>query len=758
MTAGADRGLKGMLSSSSLQRRLAFLLAALAVASGVATVALMTDTTLVHERINVLRWLLTLDGVLLLALSIVVTRRVIRLWQARKRGRAGAGLQGRLVMLFAMIAVTPAVLVAAFSYLSLNFGLEAWFNDRVSGALRESVGVTEAYVKEHRENIANQAYSVAFLLNQNAPLLTENPWQFNRILSSSASLRGLPEALVIDSLGNIIARSDFALSTTVDDIPPEAIAKASNGEVTLLNSEATDKVRALVHLNRFVDAYLLVERFVDPRVLQHIAAIRQAFDEYKALEATRSGVQISFVLIYMVAVLILLMAAVWIGMTVSAQLAEPITDLIDAADDISKGDLSARVDTASARDEIGVLGRAFNNMTQRIASQQQGLLEVNKELDERRRFTETVLAGVSAGVVGLDAKGHINLPNRRATELLDMDLLAHIGTPLAETVPELADLLRQAISRPDRMQQAEITFLRASGAKTLLVRIAAEYLDDDVIGYVATFDDVTELLSAQRKAAWADVARRIAHEIKNPLTPIQLSAERLNRKYLKQIKDDPETFKKCTDTIIRQVGDIGRMVDEFSSFARMPQPDFKRENISELCRQAVFLEQNRDAGVTFTSELPTKDVYLQCDARQISRVLTNVLKNAAESIEGAREEGDSDIKGEVQLSMVQTDNEIIIMIDDDGRGLPEAGRDRLTEPYVTTRDKGTGLGLAIVKKIIEEHDGVLELSDRKPRGARVKMSFPLGKDLTIDRNDAEKTKQGNDEENAMRVATGLKTG
>ena len=717
----------------------------------------MTDTTLVRERIDVLRWLLTLDGVLLLALSIVVTRRVIRLWQARRRGRAGAGLQGRLVMLFAMIAVTPAVLVAAFSYLSLNFGLEAWFNDRVSGALRESVGVTEAYVKEHRENIANQAYSVAFLLNQNAPLLTENPWQFNRILSSSASLRGLPEALVIDSLGNIIARSDFALSTTIEEIPPDAIAKASNGEVTLLNSETTDKVRALVRLNRFVDAYLLVERFVDPRVLQHISAIRQAFDEYKALEATRSGVQISFVLIYLVAVLILLMAAVWIGMTVSAQLAEPITDLIDAADDVSKGDLTARVDTASARDEIGVLGRAFNNMTQRIASQQQGLLEVNKELDERRRFTETVLAGVSAGVIGLDAKGRINLPNRRATELLDMDLLEHIGAPLAETVPELADLLRQATSRPDRMQQAEISFSRDGDAKTLLVRIAAEYLDDDVIGYVATFDDVTELLSAQRKAAWADVARRIAHEIKNPLTPIQLSAERLNRKYLRQIKDDPETFKKCTDTIIRQVGDIGRMVDEFSSFARMPQPDFKRENVSELCRQAMFVEQNRDADVTFTSELPADDVYIQCDARQISRVLTNVLKNAAESIEGAREEGGNDIKGEVQLHMAQADGEVIITIDDDGRGLPEDGRDRLTEPYVTTRDKGTGLGLAIVKKIIEEHDGLLELSDREPRGARVKMSLPLGKTRQSGPNEAQKNKQENDEDNAMRVAASLKT-
>jgi len=725
MTLEVPVKLRSWLSSSSLQRRFAFLLAIMVITSGIASVALMTDTAAVKARVVELRWLLSIDGVLLLALSIVVAKRVITLWLARHRGRAGAGLQGRLVMLFALIAVTPALLVAVFSYLFLSFGLEAWFNDRVSGALRESVGVTDAYLKEHRENIANQTYSVAYVLNQNAANLIANHWEFNRVLTVNATLRELPEAVVIDRLGNIIARSEFALSTVIEEIPQSAFEKADKGEVTLLGSEKVDKVRAIVRLNRFVDAYLLVERFVDPRVLQHISGIRQAFDEYKKLEATRSGVQISFVLIYMIAVIILILSAIWIGMNVSAQLAEPVINLIGAADKVSKGDLSARVDATDAKDEIAVLSHAFNNMTERIDSQQQGLIAANIELDERRHFTEAVLSGVSSGVIGLNADGRINLPNRSASELLDMNLESKINQKLSDIVPEMNDLLMLSAARPERLQQAEITIKRANDHKTFLVRVMAENLDGMINGYVVTFDDVTELLSAQRKAAWADVARRIAHEIKNPLTPIQLSAERLNRKYLKEITSDKETFQRCTDTIIRQVGDIGRMVDEFSSFARMPQPEIKMENLSEICRQIVFQERNRATGFKYDLQLPDNDVIVPCDARQVSRVLANVLKNAAESIEGAREDELPDVDGRIVLSItLEDDRYVSLVISDDGRGLPTDQRDLLTEPYVTTREKGTGLGLAIVKKIMEEHGGGLLLTDREPRGANVILRFP----------------------------------
>jgi len=752
MTTLPPQNIIGWLGNSSLQRRLAFMLAFLAIASGIATVALMTDATAVSERIEELRWLLYLDGVLLLLLSIVVAKRVVTLWRARQHGRAGAGLQGKLVMLFALIAVTPALLVAIFSYLFLNFGLEAWFNDRVSKALRESVGVTDAYLKEHRENIANQAYSVAYVLNQNAPTLMRSRFEFNRLLTINASLRELPEAVVIDRLGNMLARSEYALSTVIEEIPPSAFETANKGEVTLLGSEQDDKVRALVRLNRFVDAYLLVERFVDPRVIQHITGIRQAVDEYKALEETRSGVQISFVLIYTIAVVILLMASIWIGMTVSAQVAEPVSNLIDAAEQVSKGDLATRVDASDAKDEIGILSRTFNNMTERIDSQQQGLMAANTELDTRRQFTEAVLSGVSAGVVGLDEDGRINLPNRSASELLGMNLDERVSEKLAETIPEFADLIAQSAQRPDRLQQAEVTIKKGLSQKTFLARVAAEQIDGKIIGYVVTFDDVTALLSAQRKAAWADVARRIAHEIKNPLTPIQLSAERLNRKYLKEVTTDPEVFQRCTDTIIRQVSDIGKMVDEFSSFARMPQPEISQNNLSELCRQAVFLERNRGLDIEFAMDMPDEDVSVPCDSRQVSRVLTNILKNAAESIEGAREEGATDVVGTVALNLkIDESNQLVgVIVDDDGKGLPTDQRDRLTEPYVTTRDKGTGLGLAIVKKIMEEHGGSLELSDRSPRGARVALWFPTNNPNEIVSSTEDQ------EEHAMNVATSLK--
>ncbi len=751
MTGATASTLGRWLNNSSLQRKLAFILAALAIAAGVATVALMADNSSIQNRIEPLRWLLILDALLFAALSVIVVRRLVALWIARKRGQAGAGLQARLVMLFSLIAITPAVLVAVFSYLSLTFGLEAWFNDRVSRAFGESVQVTEAYVAEHRENIANQAYSIAYVLNTNAANLVRSPWEFNRVLSVSASQRGLPEAVVVDRLGNILARSDFALSTVLEEIPEEAFEQADEGSVAILGSEREDKVRAMVRLGRFVGAYLLVERFVDPRVLQHITGIRQAFEEYNQLETTRSGIQVSFVLIYLLAVMVLLMAAIWIGMAVSAQLAEPITGLIGAADRVSKGDLTARVESDDAKDEIGLLSRAFNNMTTRIANQQEGLMAANQELDERRRFTEAVLAGVSAGVIGLDADGRINLPNRSASELLGLDLQQNLDRPITEVLPDLTPFMSQAAERPSRLHQGEIAVDVRGASRTLLVRIAVETLEQEITGYVVTFDDVTELLSAQRKAAWADVARRIAHEIKNPLTPIQLSAERLNRKYLKQIADDPDTFVKCTETIVRQVADIGRMVDEFSSFARMPQPEIRRENLSELCREAVFLERNRGGEVNWTLSLPDEDMTIDCDARQIARVLTNVLKNAAESIDGVREESAEGIDGTIALTLtIEPDDDVAkIMIDDNGRGLPVEERARLTEPYVTTRPRGTGLGLAIVKKIMEEHGGSVTLEDRSPRGARVTLTLPRQQAGGVVQDTA------GDSEAAMKVATGL---
>jgi two-component system nitrogen regulation sensor histidine kinase NtrY len=361
-------------------------------------------------------------------------------------------------------------------------------------------------------------------------------------------------------------------------------------------------------------------------------------------------------------------------------------------------------------------------MTHRIEAQQGELVEANRQLDDRRRFTETVLAGVSAGVIGLDREGRITLPNRSASELLALEREQMVGRKLAELVPEVAELLDETMRRPERVREAQVRIERRGRALTLLVRVAAEREGGETQGYVATFDDVSELITAQRKAAWADVARRIAHEIKNPLTPIQLSAERLKRKYLKEIQSDPDTFTTLSDTIVRHVGDIGRMVDEFSSFARMPAPIMKVEDLRDICRQALFLQRNAHSEIRFESDLPAEPVPFSCDARQLHQALVNLLKNAAESIEARS--GDELPKGEIRLAIEERGGGAALVIEDNGRGLPRELKDRLTEPYVTTRAKGTGLGLAIVKKIMEDHGGSLALEDREEGGARAELLFP----------------------------------
>ncbi len=401
-------------------------------------------------------------------------------------------------------------------------------------------------------------------------------------------------------------------------------------------------------------------------------------------------------------------------------MARPISHLIAAAERVRAGNLAARVPVGQGDEEFASLSRAFNRMTHQLETQRAELVEANRQLDQRRRFTETVLEGVSAGVIGLDHDGRINLPNRSASLLLGSDLDQLIGEPLAEAVPEMAPLIAAAARRPDRLAQSELRLVRGGRTSTLLVRIAAEAAEGDAKGFIVTFDDVTELLSAQRKAAWADVARRIAHEIKNPLTPIQLSAERLKRKYLKEIGNDPETFTTCTDTIIRHVGDIGRMVDEFSSFARMPAPVFRDVDLSELVRQAAFLQRTATPDIAIELDLPPAPLRLSCDSRQVSQAVINLLKNAAESIQAR--DGDAP-PGRIILRGKREEGLVELAVEDNGRGLPQDGRERLTEPYVTTRAKGTGLGLAIVKKIMEDHNGELVLEDREGGGARVVLVF-----------------------------------
>ncbi|OUS16700.1 hypothetical protein A9Q97_02200 [Rhodospirillales bacterium 47_12_T64] len=489
-----------------------------------------------------------------------------------------------------------------------------------------------------------------------------------------------------------------------------------------------------MYLGGFDGSFLIVGRLIDPNILKHIERAKQAVALYTDLEGQRSGFVLTFAMIYAIVALMILVASVWVGLTFSNNLTVPIGNLIAAAEKVREGNLDTRVLSNQAEDEIGRLSRTFNLMTGDLQRQQQELLSTNSQLDERTRFIEAVLGGVTAGVIGLDSEGVINLPNRSASAFFAEQFDDLRGKSISVVMPEISEFVEEAKARPLRPIEKHIPYVQANGIqRTLLLRTVAELGDDfEIIGFVVTFDDITELVSAQRKAAWSDVARRIAHEIKNPLTPIQLSAERLKRKYLKEIDSDKKTFELCIDTIIRHVTDIGTMVNEFSSFARMPVPRMKDTDLNKLAREAIFLQDSAHPEIKFITKLPDEEIILSCDPEQINRALTNLLLNAAESIEGKleenpslREEGGASI---ICLMVSVIDDRVTLTIQDTGKGLPSGDREKLTEPYVTNRIKGTGLGLAIVKKIMEDHGGHLVLEDNMDQtgnviGAQVNLVF-----------------------------------
>lgn len=706
-----------------LRHKFAFALALAALASGVATYLALTGAPPFGRHPNAVLSLLNLDLVLLLALGALIAKRLLQVWAERRRGLAGSRLQIRLVVLFSLIAVTPTIIVAMFSYLFFSYGVESWFSDKVHTAISESLAVAEAYLHEHKRAIRADALAMANDLNRNAAELQLNPQQLNQVVSAQAALRGLTEAMVFDRGGQVLARSSLSFTLGFEPVPEGAMRVADEGDVAVMTNDSDNRVRALIRLDQWGPVYLYVGRYIEPRVLNYMEETQRAATQYEKMESQRSGFQITFALIFLMVAMLFLVAAVAIGIHFATQLAIPISRLATAAEQVRGGDLAARVPEGEKDDELASLSRAFNRMTYQIESQQRELREANRQLDERRRFTETVLTGVSAGVIGLDRIGRVNLPNRSASALLGTDVEQSIGQDLAEVAPEMAGLLAEAERRPDRLAQGQVQLARGNSTRTLLVRIAAEHDEHEISGFVVTFDDITALLSAQRKAAWADIARRIAHEIKNPLTPIQLSAERLRRKYLKEIKKDAETFTICTDTIIRHVGDIGRMVDEFSAFARMPAPVLKPGDLVDIVRQAVFLQRTAHGEIAFETVFPARAVPVSCDARLVGQAVINIVKNAIESIEARIAERGAGAPGCIRVSVTDAAAQASVIVEDNGRGLPAQGREQLTEPYVTTRAKGTGLGLAIVKKIMEDHLGELVLEDREPDGAQIRLVF-----------------------------------
>ncbi len=704
--------------SRAWRNRFAALLVVASIISGIATYAALTETPPLGNDPDTVIWLLNIDFIILLMLVALIARRIVRLWSGRKRKLAGSHLHVRLVYTFSILAAAPAIIMTVFSLFFFHYGVQTWFSQRVQTAIHESQAVAQAYLEEHKQIIKADTLAMANDLNRQATYLIGNEQAFEQVMQTQSLLRNLSEAIVFDASGRVIARSGLTFSLEFEEVPQDVMRQADEGEVVITTGANDDRVRALIKLGNMMDTFLYVGRMVDPQVLSHVTATRQASEDYADLQTRYSGLQITVTMIFVVVGLVLLLVAIWFGLILARQLVNPISTLITTADRVRAGDFSARVPgDQSAIQEFDYLARSFNRMTKQIQEQQNELIDANRQLDRRRRFTETVLEGVSSGVIGVDDKGKINLANSSAVKLLEAEEKYLVGTKIEVVIPELKQLLKHAHSSRDKLTQAEIPVEREEGSRQIfLVRIAIELIGDEDMGAIITFDDITDLQSAQRKAAWADVARRIAHEIKNPLTPIQLSAERLRRKYLEQIKDDPETFSQCTDTIIKHVGDIGRMVNEFSSFARMPEPVMKYEDIGKQVEETLFLHRQAHPKIKFNlTGFDEQEFYTQLDPQQIRQALNNLLQNAIDSIysriEQDKSSGRKTKKGRIDLVLsTYGDDEIALVISDNGLGLPKNENPvHLTEPYVTHKPKGTGLGLAIVKKIMEDHKGSLLL-------------------------------------------------
>ncbi len=726
----------------STPSRLAFAVGILAAASCAVTYAILSGLTAYAPSRAGLTGLFLVNLALGLTLAALIAWRLVRLWAERKSGRAGARLHVRLVTWFSAIAVVPAILVAVFASVTLNLGLDAMFSGQVKGALSNAVNVAQVYVKEHERSIIGDAYEMANNLQHDPSLYDEDKHvriqPFSDRLNSQTKDRGLQASYIIGGDGKMLASTKQAYLK--DPKPPSAadLAQARSGSIVVDAVPETGTVTALIQMQALNDAYLEVVRVVDPQVFGYYRRTESAVSEYNRLNQNRLEVQLVFAALYAVVALVVLLGAIWSGLWAANRLVKPISGLIGAAERVTEGDLSVQVPVNRDGDEISTLGRAFNRMTEQLGAQRDDLIAANRQIDERRRFTETVLSGVSAGVIGISNDGTITIVNRAAARLLNAAPEELETRHYSETVPELAALIRRAISEPVGRAGGEVIIKRSGQARSLSVQVSSER---GAHGFVATFDDITDLVSAQRTAAWADVARRIAHEIKNPLTPIQLSAERLKRKYMGEVTTDPDIFRQCIDTIVRQVGDIGRMVDEFSSFARMPAPVMGRENAQELLQQAVFLQRVGHPEITFDTAAPRDPVHFEGDGRLIAQALTNVLKNAGEGIAARLAKGD-DAPGKIHVALEPNGTTLAFRITDNGVGLPPEHRHRLTEPYVTTRAKGTGLGLAIVRKIMEDHGGEITLGDAaNGEGAEITLAFPFSQKVQRQRGSEDEQKR-----------------
>jgi two-component system nitrogen regulation sensor histidine kinase NtrY len=712
----------------SLWRLLAAFAVVLALLSACLTFVVLTGLTPIEPTPAVVYSFILINAATILLLVGIIVREVWQVMQARRRGHAGARLHVQIVGLFSIIAVLPSVLVAIVANVTIDRGLDRLFSGPTREAIENSLTIARAYAYEHAQLIRFDILGMANDLGNGAQrtLFDQDRASFQQLLTQNAVARNLPGAMLIDKDCNVLETAQTGIIQSFATPPPEFLKNVTENEPEI--AVESNYVAAVIRLRGFKDTFLYVARLLDPRVVAQLNETQASVAEYAAIESRRLGIQVSFALMFAVIALTILMASILMGLNFANWLVAPIRRLMSAANIVSTGDLKVQVPVHKSEGDLAQLGETFNKMTQELRTQRDELVSASDLIDSRRRFIEAVLSSASAGIIGVDASGSVGIMNRSAEKLIGHSEAETMDHPLSDVLPELDEMMKTARDGTQRLVQGQITITRDGVERNLSVRVSGEQTSQSRESYIITLDDITELVSAQRTSAWGDVARRIAHEIKNPLTPIQLSAERIRRKFGKVITEDKTIFEQCTDTIVRQVDDIRRMVDEFSRFARMPKPVMEGEDVADTVRQAVFLMRVGHPTIDIEADIKQDPMRAQFDRRLISQALTNIIKNATEAIEAVPP--DQLDKGRIDVIAAREGEDILIDVIDNGIGLPKVARARLLEPYVTTREKGTGLGLAIVGRVLEDHGGRIELkdaSDFRPgqRGAWMRLRFAV---------------------------------
>ncbi len=728
----------------SADRRASFALPGLVLAGGALVAAtlslfILLGLTPIKPVANVVIASAAINAIFIVGLMFLIGREIVRLLRARSRGRAAARLHVRIVALFSIVAITPAVLVAIFASITLDVGLDRWFSIRTQSIVSSSLNVAQAYMLENASYLQGQTASMANDLDRNRQLYSLDRTGFTELMTRQARGRGMLAASLLRADGSVILQANIPTENRLPPAPEDALKASAAGQPTLIPPGQTNLVGAIIKLDNIPDAFLYTIRTVDPEVMRSMRLMEENTAEYRALEAGRTTLQIAFGVLYLGFALIVLLAAIWTAIAVADRIVRPIRQLIGAADSVASGNLDVTVPVRVADGDVGNLSRTFNKMIAEIRTQQGEILDAKDEMDHRRRFIEAVLSGVTAAVIGVEGDGRITIVNLSAEILLGRNAVDLIGEPLVGVTPEIAAVLVEGSARHRNEFRKQINIMHGGKERTLNVQVIREEASDAQESFVISVDDITDLVIAQRSTAWADVARRIAHEIKNPLTPIQLSAERIRRRYGKQIdQEDRAVFDQCTDTIVRQVEDIGRMVDEFSSFARMPKPTKERSDLRNILKDAVFLREMGNNHVAFQKDLGEVPLTGLFDARMLAQAFGNLIKNAVEAIEALPPEAE---RGEhkilVRAEADDAGRRFVVDVVDNGKGLPTENRHRILEPYMTMREKGTGLGLAIVKKIIEDHGGQLELHDAPQdfdngQGAMIRVILPYEETAAVD--------------------------